>query len=159
MDNLPEDREKHLDNQLSEHVDLILADKDDVKILPELLPAELAGLQKNILRLKAATRLARPNTASTRRVRTRLIKEWDKNRQSNNFFSKFVSNLFTGSSARQVWSAGLALLFIFVIAALQLFPNTNILVGTASGSQIWAPIFILTGIGLIVLILWLDRRN
>jgi hypothetical protein len=161
MNNLSESQEQALDNLLCEFTDQVLSEENDAKTLETLQPAELVQLQKNILRVKAATSLARPSAATTARVRARLLKDWKKTWQTDSLFTRLfggLGGLFAKPSMRLALAGSLAMLFIFGIATT-LIPGTGTLTGAAIVLQAWAPVFILTGILVILILIWLDRRN
>jgi hypothetical protein len=161
MNNLPESQDQFLDNQLSEFTDRVLSDEHDAKTLEAPQSAELAKLQKNVLRLKATTAMARPSAAATARVRARLLKDWKKTRQTDSLFTGLfgkLAGLFAKPSMRLALAGSLAMLFIFGIATT-LIPGTSVLTGAAVVLQAWAPVFILAGVLVILILIWLDRRN
>lgn len=158
MNNLPESQEKLLDDQLAEFTDRVLSDGDEAKTLEALQPAELAKLKKNVLRLKAATAMARPSTATTARVRAQLLKDWKKTRQTEGLFGRLFGRPLAWPSARLALAGALAMLVILGFATT-LIPGSGTLTGAATSLQAWAPAFILTGILLLALLFWLDRRK
>ena len=157
MNNLSESQEQALDNRLCEFTDLVLSGVTDAQKLEALKSDELAQLQKNILRLNAATRMARPSATITARVRARLLKDWNRNGQTESLFGRLFGKPPAWPAMRLALVSTLAMLFILGFATT-LIPGANTLTG-AAGLQAWAPVFILAGILAILVLLWLDRRK
>jgi len=158
MNNLSESHEQALDNLLCEFTDQVLSEENSSKTLEALQSAELVQLQKNILRLKAATSMARPNAATSARVRARLLKDWKKTGQTEGLFDRLFGRPLAWPSQRLALAGALAMLIILGFATT-LIPGASTLPGAAAGLQAWAPVFILTGILAILILFWLDRRK
>jgi hypothetical protein len=153
MADLSKSHEQQLDDQLSEFTDQVLSGENEAKMQETLNPNELAELQKTVLRMKAAAQTARTNDAAVARIRTRLLTEWKKDKQIS---KRFVWNW---TLPRMALAGGFVILVI--VGVITLFkPATTPLMGAAAeGSQTGAPLFILAGIIVIVLLLWNNRHH
>jgi anti-sigma-K factor RskA len=150
-------QDQQLDNLLSEFTDQVLSsDEIEAKVLEVTNQDELDELKKTVLRMKAAVQMARTSDTTNARIRTRLLHEWKETRQAERQAPKrFVWNW---SLSRLALAGGLAVLIILGVTTL-LIPSTTPLIGTANGSQVWSPLFILVGIIIIAVLLWHDRHN
>jgi hypothetical protein len=155
MNNLPKSRDQQLDDQLSEFTDLLLSAGNEIKMQETMNEDELAKLKKSVFRMKAAAQVARPSTAVSARVRTRLLKEW---RQQTRQSKSLIFKEFTWSMPRLAMAGGVVVVLILSITML-FIPSITPLAATAEGLQAWAPLFILIGIALIIFLIWLDRRR
>jgi hypothetical protein len=155
MDNFSKSQDQQLDDQLSEFTDRVLSSDENDSILREgIKQDELMELQKTALRLKAAVQIARMGGATNARIRTRLSEEWEIAKQAEHQTPKRFN--WNWSLPRTALAGGFAILIIFGVITL-LNPLASPLIGTADGSQVWTPLFILVGVVIIVLLLWRDR--
>jgi len=150
--------DQELDEQLSKFADQVLSSNENEAIVQEedIEQGELAELQRTVLRLKAAVKTARTNDVTNARIRNRLLTEWKKTRQAKLQTPKRF--FWNWSLPRVALAGGFIVLIISGVMAL-LTPSAVPLVGTASGSQAWSPLFILAGIVVIVLLLWNNRQK
>jgi sterol desaturase/sphingolipid hydroxylase (fatty acid hydroxylase superfamily) len=156
MDKFTSADSQKLDDQLAEFTDRVLSDMDETEMeLDDLTnQVELAELKKTILRMKAAVRTAYPSDMAKARARTRLLMEWKNTSQSKPKLFNFPWSL-----PRISLVGGLVVLILVGFATFFLPPTSNPLTATAEGSPVWAPIFIVVGIVIISIFLWLDRHN
>jgi hypothetical protein len=156
MNNFSKSQEQQLDYQLSEFTDQVLSGENEANMQDAINQDELADLQKTVLRMKTAAQTARTDNASNARIRSRLLTEWRNSKQTERQSSKrFV---WDWTLPRLALAGGFVVLIIFGAVTL-LTPATTPLMGTADGSQVWSPLFILAGIIVIVLLLWRNRHN
>jgi hypothetical protein len=156
MDKFTKTDAQKLDDELAEFTDRVLSDRDETEMELEASTnqVELAELKKTILRMKAAVRTADPSGTAKARVRARLLSEWKKTGQPS---SKRLN--WPWSLPRLSLVGGLAVLTLAGIVTFFSSPISTPLVGTAEGAPVWALIFIVVGIVIISIFLWLDRHN
>jgi hypothetical protein len=157
MNNFSKSQDQQLDNLLSEFTDQVLSsDEIEAKMLEVTNQDELDELRKTVLRMKAAVQMARTSDTTNARIRTRLLQEWKETRRAERQSPKrFVWNW---SLSRLALAGGFAVFIVFGVITL-IVPSTTPLIGTADGSHVWSPLFILVGIIIIALLLWRDRHN
>jgi hypothetical protein len=157
MNNLSKSQEQQLDDQLSEFADRVLSDENMTEVREVMNQVELAELQKTILLMKSAAQTARTNEDAAARIRTRLLTEWKKNKQTERQLPKrFVWNW---TLPRIALAGGFAVLIIFSAVTLLRSSPTTPLMGAADGLGIGSPLFILIGIIVIIFLLWHNNRN
>jgi sterol desaturase/sphingolipid hydroxylase (fatty acid hydroxylase superfamily) len=152
--------EQQLDDQLSEFTDRILSGETEMNMdeaLNQAELAELAELQKTVVRMKAAAQAAHPSEATNTRIRSNLLLEWKQGRQAETIRPRRLS--WPWSLPRMVLAGGLVVLSVFGIIALFFTPIVAPLIGAAEGSPVWALLFIAVGIIIIALLLWLDHHD
>jgi anti-sigma-K factor RskA len=157
MDKIPKSQDQRLDDQLSEFTDQLLSAENGIKAQETMNDGELDGLKKSILRVKAAARMARPGPEVSARVRARLLIEW-KQQARQRQPERLLFKRFAWPFSRLALAGSLAILLILGFTTIFL-PTTSPLMGTADGLQAWAPLFILAGIALIIVLVWLDRHR
>ena len=155
MDNIPKSQDQRLDDQLSEFTDQLLSAENEIKAQETMNDGELDAFTKSALRVKAAARMARPGPEVSARVRARLLKEW---KQQARQPERLSFKRFIWPFSRLALAGSLAILLILGTTTIFL-PNTTPLMGTADGLQAWAPLFILVGIALIIVLVWFDRHR
>jgi hypothetical protein len=156
MDNIPKSQDQRLDDQLSEFTDQLLSVDNGIKAKETMNDGELDGFKKSVLRVNSAARMARPGPEVSVRVRARLLKEWKQ--QQARQPERLTFKRFAWPFSRFALAGSLIILLILGITTIFL-PNTTPLMGTAEGWQAWAPLFILVGIALIIVLVWFDRHR
>jgi hypothetical protein len=156
MDKFTKTDAQKLDDELAEFTDLVLSDRDETEMEPEASTnqVELAELKKTVLRMKAAVRAADPSGTAKAHVRARLLSEWKMTSQPS---SKRFN--WPWSLPRLSLVGGLAVLTLAGIVTFFLSPISTPLAGAAEGTPFLALIFIVVGIVIISIFLWLDRHN
>ena len=158
MDKFPKPHAQQLDDQLAYFTDRVLSGENETEMDENFDQAELAELQKTVLRIKAAAQAAQPGEATALRIRSRLLLEWNKGRQVlAQSPQRFIWPSW--SLPRMVLAGGLVVLGVFVVVVLFFTPLAAPLVGAAEGSPVWALLFIVVGIVIISLLLWLDHHD
>jgi hypothetical protein len=154
MDKSPESHDP-LDDKLSEFTDLILSSGDKNKVQETVDDDDFSELQRTAIRMKAAARMARPSSAASARVRTRLLKEWDQQaaQSKRQTFKSFFRPL-----PRFAMASGLAALLLLSIVTFAV-PAGTPLVGAAVKLQAWTPLFVFLGLILVGLLIWFDHRK
>jgi len=82
MDKFPKPHAQQLDDQLAYFTDRVLSGENETEMDENFDQAELAELQKTVLRIKAAAQAAQPGEATALRIRSRLLLEWKQGRQT-----------------------------------------------------------------------------
>lgn len=154
MDKFPESHDP-LDDKLSEFTDLLLSSGDEIKMQNMMNNEDLLKLQRTAIRMKAAARMARPDSAVSARVRTRLLKEW---RQQAAQSKLQVFKGFFRPLPRFALASGLAALLLLSIVIFAI-PAGTPLIGAAVKLQAWTPVFVFLGLILVGLLIWFDRRK
>ena len=157
MSKFPEPHAQQLDDQLAEFTDRLLSGENELDMEEALNQTELAELQKTVLRMKTAVRAAHPGEAAARRIRSRLLLEWKQGRQTQTRKPQHFD--WHWPLPRRALVGGLVVLSVFGIATLFFIPISAPLMGAAEGSPVWALLFIVVGIVIISLLLWLDHHD
>jgi anti-sigma-K factor RskA len=156
MDKFTSADAQKLDDQLAEFTDRVLSEENETEMQSEDFTnqVELAELKKTILRMKAAVRNTHPNDMAKERIHTRLLLEWKKTSQSKSKRFNWPRSL-----PRFSLVAGFVVLALAGIVTFLVNPNLTPLTGTAEGAPAWAPIFIVIGLVIISIFIWLDRHH
>jgi|APMed6443717190_1056831.scaffolds.fasta_scaffold15063_2 hypothetical protein len=145
-------KEQSLDDQISNFTDQILSNEENMQ--ETAAQDELAELQKAVMRMKSAAQQARVSAGAEKRIRSRLLAEWDKNKRAERQASKG----FNWNMPRLAFAGGFAVLMLLGVATL--LPATEApLTATAEGSPAWLPFLVIAGILIIVLIFWRNRHD
>jgi hypothetical protein len=157
MNKSPKSHAEALDDQLADFADQVLAGENETSM--DALPnqAELAELQKTILKMKTAVRAAHPSPETSARMRTRLLQAWEQEKQPVRPPSKRFT--WPWPLPRFALVGGLAVLSILGLLVLLSAPAGTPLMGTADGSPILALLSIIVGLVIISVFLWLDHRD
>jgi hypothetical protein len=155
MDKFPESHDP-LDDKLSEFTDRLLSSGDEIKAQETMNDDGLSELQRTAIHMKAAARMARPSSAVSARVRTRLLKEWKQQQAAQSKFQTFKA--FFRPLPRFAMAGSLAALLLLSIVTFAV-PAGTPLTGAAIKLQAWTPLFVFLGLILVGFLIWFDRRK
>ena len=155
MSKLPESHDQYLDDQLAEFTDQLLSDEGGSDLQGSTNDDSLAALKQTAIRMKAAARTAQKGSAVSAHIRARLLKEWKQQTTQ----SKGISwKLFFQPAPRFALAGGLVVLLLLSIFTVYT-PDSSPLTGAAMELKAWMPLFVLLGLILVIILIWLDRRK
>ncbi len=144
---VPRSEDQELDDRLASITDRILS--GEMTTQSDVNPIELENLRKTVLRVQAAVKPERPDTAMAARIKDRLQVEWKIAQKDPNRAWRWP---------QWVLPSGVVLLFL---AGLWIwgFPATGDLPGAANTFSSWMPFLGVVCILLIAILVWIDRRR